>query len=185
MRLAGILLVLGFVLNGIGLSSVLLLEDIELKGDPELLVPEGPDSYAYAEVDMGGGGPVEGTFECLNGTAVRLTVMDEDQFSRFAEGLDTDSRLSVTGSSGEFSVDEVDMVVCYIVVEHFTGVEAAQTVRVDYVVTTTDFTAFLISITGIVGGGTMVILAFYSRQKAIERARAARKTAIDVVFFEE
>lgn len=185
LRLAGVLFILGIILDGVGLVPLFFAEDIELNGGRQMTVPDGVESYAYIEVDMGGGGPIEGTFECLNGTSVWLMVMDEDQFSAFTAGLDDESRTSVSGSSGEFSVEQVDMVVCYIVVQHSPGVETDQAVSVEYTVTNTDFAPILISMAVMMVGATMMLLAFHSRQRAVNRARAAQKKDIDVVFFDE
>lgn len=185
MKLAGMVLIAGFVLSAAGFASLLLTENIELKGDETIIVPGYAEGYAYVEVDMGTGGPIAGTFECLNGTSVVVSIMDEGQFDRFTDGLDDDARTAVLGESGEFSVDQVDMEVCYIVVEHAPGTESEQVVSAEYTVTNTDFSLFIMSMGLVFGGSTVVFLAFYSRQRADAKMRKADKKYTDVTFFDE
>ncbi len=185
MRLAGVAFVMGIAMSVVGMSVMVLYSDMELTGDEALVVPEGLDSYVYLEVDMGGGGPISGSFETADGTSVRLSVMDEGQFDDFVDGLGDDARASVLGSSGEFSIEQVDMEVCYIVVRHFPGIESAQSVDVEYTVLTTDVMPFLVSNVLLFAGVAMTFLAMHVRQKAAAKKRTYRRMYTDVVFFDE
>lgn len=185
MKLAGIAFIAGIVMTAAGMVILLMGEDIELKGGDALVIPEGADSYAYLQVDMGTGGPIEGSFECAEGSSVRLSVMDEGQFDSFVDGLGDDSRTTVADESGEFSVEQVDMETCYIVLRHFPGIEVEQTVDVEYTVLNTDFGMFLASVGLIVGGGVVWWLAMYSHQKMRAKERASVRKYTDVVFFDK
>lgn len=185
MKLAGVLFIAGIVLGGIGACLMYFSEDIELKGDEVLVVPSGLDGYAYIEVDMGTGGPITGTYECLNGTYVQVSVMDDGQFDEFLSGLGLDSRTSVLGVSGAFAVEQVDMEICYIVVQHAAGVVVEQVVSVDYTVTNTDLSMFLSSTVIFVAGGAMVTVAFHPRVRKKAGAGPPVNVPIDVVFFDE
>lgn len=186
MKLAGVLFVAGLMLSVVGAALLLMTEDIELVGDEILLVPEGQDGYVYLEIDMGTGGPIAGTYECLNGTPVQVSVMDQGQFEDFLDGLEGGSRTTVLGLSGDFSVEQVDMETCYIMVEHAAGMEAEQSVRIEYTVTNTDYQMTFASTVVFVAGGVMVTSAFHPRLRG--RAKAQQMVAtgpIDVVFFDE
>jgi hypothetical protein len=185
MRLAGAVFIAGFILSGLAVIPMLLVEEVELRGDETLVIPEGPSFWVAFEVDMGDGGPIEGTFECLEGTSVRLSVMDGDQFEAFLDMAGDDSRTTVLGSSGEFLVDEVDMFECYIVLQHPPGVEAEQTVSVEYTVTSADLPYWYVSLAMLLAGGVMVYVPLYRGLKASARARAAVNKETDVVFFDE
>lgn len=184
MRIAGVLLVAGIVITAMGAALMFLAEDIKLNKEDTVTVPAGADNFAWLEVDMGTGGPIEGSFRSINGSWVMLSVMDGYQFATFVVGLGDDARTEVTGESGEFSVEQVDMEACYIVVRHSPGVESEQPVEVEYTVLNANWNYFLA--TGLyVSGGIAVFLAFYTRQKANEKNRTFVRKYTDVVFFEE
>ena len=186
MRLAGVLFIAGLILSAVGAVLLFTTEDIELVGDEVLVVPEGQDGYAYLEVDMGTGGPMEGTYESLNGTPVQVSVMDNGQFEDFLDGLDGGSRTTVIGLSGDFSVEQVDMETCHILVQHAAGMEAGQWVRVEYTVTNTDYPMTFASTAVFMAGGVMVTFAFHPRLRGRARAQQPAATGpIDVVFFDE
>ncbi len=185
MKASGVMFIVGAVFVAMGMVLTLTTEDIELKGDTVLVVPEGADGYAYLEVDMGDGGPINGSFASTDGTSVRLSVMDEEQFDSFVAGSGDDSRTSVLGSSGDFSVEQVDMTVCYLVVRQFSDVGVEHSVEVEYTVVTTDWLPFLLS-TGLwVGGGLLVWYPMYSSVKGGSGERTYVKEYTDVVFFDE
>lgn len=186
MRYYGILATAGLVVIAVGFVMILTAQDIALPGGETVVLPEGVDGYACLDVDMGSGGPITGTFESSDGSAVILRVMDEGQFDRFLESAEVDSRTTVAGTSGEFTVEQVDMEACYIVLHHDLGTAVEQTVTVDYVVTNSDFVSEMISTALVMTGSAMSFaLPVYLRSRAKSKTTPKDTKYIDVTIFDE
>jgi hypothetical protein len=179
-----LLYIAGFALMTAGTFMFEIGAQKYLRGDEVLAIPEGTANYTYVEIDMPGGGPVSGTFESLSGGDVMIMVLDGGQFDRFMQGEDHGSRYAGTGTSGDFSIEQVDMERCSIVLFHGGGGSAVQEVRVTYKVVTIDSGRAFVGAGMMAGGIALLAIGMVQHMRKLKAARPPPKY-LDVVFFDE
>ena len=185
MKYFRILMIAGTALEIAGIIALIFWAPLIIKGEDVVSVPAGAGSYGYITVDMPGGGPVSGTFESTTGS-VEVSVMDAGQFNLFKAGSGDDSRVTKIGESGTFSVTQVDMEKCFIVVRHALGLNVSQEARVTYEIASMRSTGSTVAAALIVAG--VAITATTILRKSMEKSKAAEQAHskyIDVVFFED
>lgn len=183
----GLALAIGITLSASGLATIFFLGNEDIVRDLTESVPAGETSYSAYYLDLDGGAPFSGTFECTSGGTVTFSVLDEEQYAFFTSGkADHGTRFSKTGMNGSFSIEQVDMEGCYLVIEHGTGIVSAQSVRVHYDVRATNWPYFVVGTGMVMTGGAVGMAGARSRIKARETKLASVAPAQnDVVFYEE
>jgi hypothetical protein len=186
MKTRGIVLVVGLALSTIGV--ILMYATIgssEFKDTVTLELPEGAGEYAFEMIDMKGGGPISGGFQSQSGSPVWFSLMDEGQFQAFTSGTEHDARFNAIDSAANFSIEQVDMEVCYFVVEHSGDSASTETVQVSYSLPVIDWSMFAVTIGLIVAGAAAFMYAVYEKTKESRGSELQLSKYDDVVFFEE
>ena len=176
--------VVGFALMLLGTFTFETLAHFSIVGDEVLTIPDGAENYTYLQVDMPGGGPVSGTYESVSGGEIMIMLLDGGQFDHFLEGKDHGSRFADTGTSGSFSIEQVDMERFSIVHFHAGGESAAQEVRVTYDVDTIDSNRAWIGMGVLIAGFATLLVGGIVHVLKVKAATPPPKY-IDVVFFDE
>lgn len=184
MRHFRLLLLSGFAIDIPAFLILFLFAFTTISHQGTITLAPGTGSYGSIEVDLQGGSPISGTFESVSGNDVLFMLLDEDQYQDYKSSLPHSSRFSTVGHSGSFSIEQVDMERCYLVVEHATEFSSTEEIRVTYEFTGTDYVYFSISAVLFLVGAVIVLTAFYLRNKEKIDAKASSTKYLDVVFFE-
>jgi len=148
-------------------------------------IAPGAESYGSLEVDLNGGAPISGTYESISGNDILFMLLDEGQFAEYAANVSHSSRFSAVSASGSFSIEQVDMERCYLVVEQATEFSSAEEVRVTFELNEMDLVYLALSLSLFTAGGIIIMYALYTRNKERVDARISASKYVDVVFFEE
>lgn len=174
-----------FALEAIGISILVFLGPMVVRGTGTIELAPGADSIEHLEVDTLGGGAVSGDFTTASGRPIHFMVLDDGQYQDFLAGRSYSTQFSEYAASGSFSYDRPAEESCHILVGHATETEGSEKITVSHTVRTMDW-PMTFAATGMFAAGAFAGgLAMIKRAKDRKAARGPLSPYIDVVIFDE
>lgn len=181
-----ILSAVGGVLIALGLIGVLW--GIQpTNGTQTMSIPSGGAYYGYMKVSGWLNGHLSGDFSVTSSGTVDFYVLDSSQYSEYSYDLTpSDHMVSMSGASGEFSVDMPSTGSYYITFDHGPGYESTvQTVEVNYKITGLDLMFLVGGIVLVAIGAVLSLLGMRMRARESAATTPAKPPPADVTLFDE
>lgn len=167
----------------VGFVIMTFLAPMDIIGDRTVTLPADTESYVI-EIDMPGGGPISGTFSVNSGGSIVLMILDVDQYTAFKNGQSHESRFLVHGISGTFSIEQIDMEKCYIILQHDSTQETSKEVNVTYLIRSLDSTYSAYGIVTLIAGLPFIIYAMVGKGREIKSVHGSIEY-LDVILFDD